>query len=66
MIVPTRDAEGNPVCFICGQSVAKAGEACSRECYTHFVVAVVQQGGPVEMESLVDLDDQPWNTDNDG
>lgn len=60
MIVPTRDAEGNPLCPICEGMVAKAGEFCSRECYTHFVMAVVQQPGPVEIENLVDLESMPW------
>lgn len=62
MLVPTRDSDGNPICFVCEVPVLRSGEACSRSCYAHFLVAVTQQPGIVEMENLLDLSEQPWHT----
>jgi hypothetical protein len=58
--IPTRDDEGNPICFICESPVVRPGEACSRECYAHFLVAVAQQPGMIEMENLLDLQEMAW------
>lgn len=60
MFVPTRDQDGNPICFICESPVSRPGEACSQRCYAHFLVAVTMQSGIVHMDYLVDLEDMPW------
>ena len=53
------------MCFVCEAPVAKAGEACSQKCYAHFLVAVIQQPGPVEMENLVAFSAMPWYVEQD-
>ena len=60
MNVLVRDQDGNPICFICATPVAKAGEACSRSCYAHFLVAVSSSPGPIQMENLVDMESMSW------
>ena len=58
--IPVRDGDGSPICFICGTPVGRAGETCSRACYAHFLMAVLDSPGLVSMEELLDLDEQPW------
>ena len=58
--ISTKDAEGNPFCFICEGPVEREGETCSQSCYAHFLMAVLDSPGLVSMENLVDLDSQPW------
>lgn len=63
LYVPCRDEKGHPVCPICSEPVEKAGSFCSLAHYTHFLVAVSNQMGPIEMEDpLVDLSQMPWHT----
>lgn len=45
--------------------MSRVGEFCSRACYAHFLVAVTQQAGIIEMEEFLDLDMQPWHTQHD-
>jgi hypothetical protein len=58
--VPVRNAEREPICFVCETPVERPGVTCSRACYAHFLMAVTSQAGNVEMEELVDLQDMPW------
>lgn len=62
LTVPCRDAEGNPICPVCLVPVERPGEFDSITCYTHFIMAVMQQGSVVEMEEFLDIDRQPWHS----
>lgn len=66
MWVRTRDADGKAICFICEEPVLRAGEACSRSCYAHFLVAVTMQSGIVHMDSLLTLEEQGWYSEGHG
>lgn len=60
MRVETRDADGNPICYVCERPVARAGEACSAECYLHFATVVSNQDSLVDMENYIDHTDHEW------
>jgi hypothetical protein len=63
MKVATRANDGSPICPICDSPVPEAGQFCSPEHYNHFLVAVSDQAGMIEMEELVDIESQPWHTE---
>lgn len=58
--VPTKGPDGLPWCPVCEQPVDQEGTFDTRACYTHFIVAVTQQPGMVEMEKLLDMHEMPW------
>lgn len=66
LFVSCRDERGNPVCPVCEAPVPKPGAFHSRECYSHFLVAVIQQPGMIEMEDApLDLSSMPWYGEHD-
>ena len=65
MKVATRASDGSPICPICDKPVPKAGQFCSPECYTHFLVAVSDQAGMIEMEDFLDIARQSWYPKDD-